>query len=106
MARFRNGHQKFGGRRKGTLNKRTRAQMEFYESLITDPAYVKHFKRRLKGGELDPELELRCHDGAWGKALDPNRQPRCHHVLPPTRGPHGDDDGVLRLRNEPGMGDD
>ena len=64
------GATKTGGRRKGTLNRATRAAKEFCTSVVDDPMYQATLRRRALTGELAPAIEAMLWYYAKGKPVD------------------------------------
>jgi len=63
---FQRGHEKRGGRKRGTVNKASRAGREVAALLLDDPAYQRSLRKRLIRGEA-PRLELLIWELRYGK---------------------------------------
>lgn len=62
--RFVAGHEKRGGRQRGTQNKATRAWKDFVQSLVNDPEQQEALAEAIKGR---PELLLKVAEHAVGR---------------------------------------
>ena len=69
---FSKGHKKFGGRKKGSLNKATRLGQQAGQAILTDEKYRARLRRRMIDYEPSPEIEQLLWAYAFGKPLDPN----------------------------------
>lgn len=70
--KFEKGHKKFGGRTKGSLNKRTLMGMRLAEAIVTDEKYLKGLRADFPQGDAPPALQAAFWDRAFGRVLDPN----------------------------------
>ena len=80
---FSKGHQKLGGRKKGSLNKATRLGQQVAQAILTDEKYRARLRRRMIDYEPSTEIEQMLWAYACGKPLDPN-VPRRSTPRPPS----------------------
>ncbi len=71
MGRFKRGHAKIGGRRKGTPNKSTGDIRAVAREILEDPAYLRSLRLRIIRGQA-PRIEAMLFVYLYG---DPVRQP-------------------------------
>ncbi len=79
---FARGHQKVGGRRRGTPNQLTREAREVARDLLGNAEYQQNLQKRLIRGEA-PRLEVRLWEWLLGK-------PRAEEETPDGTGASGD----------------
>ena len=82
--RFETGHEKKGGRKKGTPNKATQRGRELAQAIIEDPKYQRHLRKRLRDFEPPCGMEILLWAYAFGRPLDPNA-PRKRQVTQPPQ---------------------
>lgn len=66
----RKGHPKAGGRTRGTRNKIQADVAVWCRSLIESVEYRSNYERRLKAGELAPQLEVIAWHYGYGKPIE------------------------------------
>jgi hypothetical protein len=88
---FEPGHEKRGGRKAGTPNKRTAEAREIALRLVGRPEYLASLEKRLSEG-LAPRIELRLWEVALGR-------PRIESEPPEAPDPSGD---LLQILEELG----
>jgi len=71
---FKEGHPKYGGRRKGTRNKSSLFGMEQAQRLVQDEKYLKELQWRLTNGDAPAALHAFFWMMAYGRPFDPNRR--------------------------------
>ena len=72
MASFVKGHEKKGGRKKGSLNKATKLAQQITQEILTDEKYLQRLRRRLFDDQPPPALEKMIWTYAFGQPFDPN----------------------------------
>jgi hypothetical protein len=70
MAKFQPGHQKRGGRKKGTPNKATLQEREFCQRIVTDEAYRTNLHDAMVNRRVAPAIECMVWDRAFGKVKE------------------------------------
>ncbi len=71
---FKRGHEKAGGKQKGTKNIAT-IMRATAQRLLADPKYRANFKKRLVEGKMHPSVEVMLYYYGYGKPLDENPVP-------------------------------
>jgi hypothetical protein len=84
VAKFTKGHQKAGGRQKGSLNKATRLGQQLAQAILTDEQYRDQLRRRMLDEQPPAALEKMVWAYGYGLPLDPNVRRRS------TRPPDGE----------------
>jgi hypothetical protein len=69
---FSKGHNKLGGRKKGSLNKRTRLAQQIALDILTDKKYLKGLRARMIDAQPSPEIEKMIWRYGFGEPLNPN----------------------------------
>ena len=86
---FAAGHEKRGGRKKGSLNKATRRAQKLAQEILTDEEYLKTLRERMIDDQPSERIEEMLWKYAFGKPRDPN-VPRSRRPAPPS--PETDDE--------------
>ena len=69
---FEPGHEKFGGRKKGSLNKATRQAQKAAREIINHPKYRKGLLGWMIDAQPSPEIEKMLWKYGFGEPLNPN----------------------------------
>ena len=73
---FPTGHKKFGGRKKGSLNKTTRLAQLLAQKILLDPKYLKCLRARIIDDKPSPDIEKMLWRYGFGEPLNPNLRGR------------------------------